>query len=98
MLDILPLIDTNDICEGLNSEDYYLKDGRSVTIEYSFYINGYNYHPFDDPDGIGIFIGSFDFDIRNWIGYDDKGNLIPVINEKLFRNELCEMLYDQIQN
>lgn len=98
MLDVLPLIDLCDISEGLNSKDYYLNDGRSVTIEYSFYINGYNYFPFDDPDGNGIFIGGFDLDIRNWIGYDDRGNIIPVINEKLFKNELSEMLYEQIEN
>ena len=84
LLDILPQIMPGDFVEGTNEIEYYLSDGRSVTLEYNLEINGYIHHPFDDPDGEGIFIGGFDFELRSWTGYDNEGNEIPVINSELF--------------
>lgn len=84
LLDVLPQVKPGDFVEGTNAIDYFLPDGRSVTLEYNYEINGYTHHPFDDPDGLGTFIGGFDFELRSWTGYDNEGNEIPVINNELF--------------
>lgn len=92
LLDVLPQVKPEDFVEGTNEIEYYLTDGRSVTLGYNYEINGYTHHPFDDPDGRGTFIGGFDFEIRSWTGYDNEGNEIPVINNELFVTTLKDKL------